>query len=82
MLDKFEVLRKAETYVVNRQFGRAISEYRSLLESKGEDPAILNTLGDLLLKNKQQAEALERAKGYQVRFDDHDWSLNGREDTP
>ncbi|HUV12910.1 MAG TPA: hypothetical protein VMY18_04645, partial [Acidobacteriota bacterium] len=58
MLDKFKVLRNAETYVVNRQFGRAISEYRSLLETKGEDPALLNTLGDLLLKNKEQAEAL------------------------
>jgi len=30
----------------------------------------------------EKAEALRRATGYEVRFNDHDWRLNGREDAP
>jgi tetratricopeptide (TPR) repeat protein len=59
MEDKFRVLRNAEKFVVNRQFDRAVTEYRKIIDIHGEDPSVLNTLGDLLLKTNQQDQALE-----------------------
>ncbi|GAB4236619.1 MAG: hypothetical protein Kow00109_10230 [Acidobacteriota bacterium] len=59
MQDKFQVLRFAEKFVVNRQFDKAIEEYRRIVETHGEDPAVLNTLGDLYLKTHRRQEALE-----------------------
>ena len=59
MEDKFKVLRNAEKFVVNRQFDRAVSEYQNLVRTHGEDPSILNTLGDLLLRNGRRGEALD-----------------------
>ncbi len=58
MEDKFRVLRNAEKYVVNGQFDRAVTEYRRIVEVHGEDPSVLNTLGDLLLKTNQREQAL------------------------
>lgn len=59
MEDKFQVLRFAEKFVVNRQFEKAIEEYRRIVETHGEDPAVLNTLGDLYLKTHHRQQALE-----------------------
>jgi len=59
MEDKFRVLRHAERFVVNRQYEKAVEEYRKIVEAHGEDPAVLNTLGDLLLKTHRRQEALE-----------------------
>ena len=59
MEDKFRVLRNAEKYVVNGQFDRAVTEYRKIIDTHGEDPSVLNTLGDLLLKTNQKDQALE-----------------------
>jgi len=58
MQNKYKSLRNTEKFVANRDFNRAIREYKRLLETDGEDPAILNTLGDLLLRNNRKDEAL------------------------
>ena len=58
MGNKYRSLRNTERFVVNRDFDRAIREYRRLLETDGEDPAVLNTLGDLLLRNNRKDEAI------------------------
>lgn len=62
MLDKFTVLRNAEKFICSGQLKRAISEYEKLLKSTGDDPGILNTLGDLQLRNGQRVEALANYK--------------------
>ncbi|MFZ0428072.1 MAG: tetratricopeptide repeat protein [Acidobacteriota bacterium] len=59
MEDKFKILRNAERFVVNRQYDRAVTEYRKIVETLGEDPSVLNTLGDLLLKTGKRDEALD-----------------------
>lgn len=59
MEDKFKILRNAERFVVNRQYDRAVTEYRKIVETLGEDPSVLNTLGDLLLKTGRKDEALD-----------------------
>lgn len=58
MEDKFTVIGNAERFVANRQFERAVAEYQRLLEQHGDDPGILNTLGDLLLRVNRSEEAL------------------------
>ncbi|UCF36144.1 MAG: tetratricopeptide repeat protein [Acidobacteriota bacterium] len=58
MQDRFKVLQSAERYVAGRQYGKAIQVYEKLLKSGGDDPGLLNTLGDLLLKNNRQKEAI------------------------
>lgn len=60
MQDKYETLRNAERMVVGRKLGQAIREYEKLLQSAGDDPGILNTLGDLLLKDGRRDDALRR----------------------
>ncbi len=57
MEDKFAVIRNAERFVMARQYDRAIGEYQKLLEDFGEDPSVLNTLGDLLLRRGRREEA-------------------------
>ena len=59
MEDKFRILRNAERFVVNRQYDRAVTEYQKIVETLGEDPSVLNTLGDLLLKTGRREEAVE-----------------------
>ncbi|GAB4108225.1 MAG: hypothetical protein Kow001_04300 [Acidobacteriota bacterium] len=58
MEDKFAVIRNAERFVVAHQYDRAIAEYQKLLESFGEDPSVLNTMGDLLLRRGRKEEAV------------------------
>jgi tetratricopeptide (TPR) repeat protein len=59
MQNKYRSLRNTEKFVANRDFDRAIREYKRLLQIEGEDPAILNTLGDLLLRDNRTQEAIE-----------------------
>lgn len=58
MLDKYRILRSAEKAVIHRKFAQAIREYQRCLEFGAEDPTILNTIGDLLLKQEHSEEAL------------------------
>ena len=58
MLEKYKVLRSAERYVYKGKYDNAIKEYRRLLEQEGDDPGVLNTFGDVLLKHGQREEAL------------------------
>jgi tetratricopeptide (TPR) repeat protein len=58
MEDKFAVIRNAERFVVAHQYDRAIGEYQKLLETFGEDPSVLNTMGDLLLRRGRKEEAV------------------------
>lgn len=60
MQDKYETLRNAERMVLGRKLDQAIREYEKLLQSAGDDPGVLNTLGDLLLKDGRRDEALRR----------------------
>ncbi len=59
MLDKYKVLRKAEKFVIEKKFSQAIREYEKLLQKDDEDPSLLNTIGDLLIRVQQPSKALE-----------------------
>ncbi|MGH9338480.1 MAG: tetratricopeptide repeat protein [Acidobacteriota bacterium] len=59
MLDKFRLLRSAEKQVIRRKFNQAIRNYEKLLERDPEEPTLLNTIGDLLLKKGQRDQALD-----------------------
>ncbi len=59
MLDKYKVLRTAEKYVLDRKFAQAVGEYRKLLAQDPEEPSLLNTVGDLLVRQQQTQEALD-----------------------
>lgn len=59
MLDKYKILRKAERFVIERKFSQAIQEYEKLLQKDGEDPSLLNTIGDLHIRVQKTAKALE-----------------------
>lgn len=58
MLDKYNVLRNAEKLVLNQRYNHAIREYEKLLEREPEEPGLLNTVGDLLLKEERSEEAV------------------------
>lgn len=58
MLDKYKILRAAEKYVIHRKFAQAVREYEKLLQVETPEPILLNTVGDLLLKQGRQDEAL------------------------
>lgn len=60
MLEKYNILRNAEKHVINRNLSQAIREYERIVEQETEDPSILNTLGDLLLKDGRRDDALAR----------------------
>ena len=45
-----KILQKAQKYAQSKNWKKAISQYRLLLESKGEDQSLHNLLGDLLSK--------------------------------
>ncbi len=59
MLDKYKVIRKAEKFVIEKKFSQAIREYERLLQKEGEDPSLLNTIGDLLIRIGKPSEALK-----------------------
>jgi tetratricopeptide (TPR) repeat protein len=54
-----EVLRAAERFLVRREYGKAVREYQKLLRLDPNDPRLLSTIGDTLLKQDQKDEALE-----------------------
>ena len=59
MLDKYKILRKAEKFVIENKFSQAIREYEKLLKKDDDDPSLLNTIGDLLIRVQQTSKALE-----------------------
>jgi tetratricopeptide (TPR) repeat protein len=59
MSKKYRALRDAEKYVVARKYSLAIREYQKILQEEPDDPAILNTVGDLLFKEGRSEEALQ-----------------------
>jgi len=58
MSEKYKVLRSAEKYVVTGKFPQAVKEYQKLLAKEPDEPTLLNTVGDLLLKQNNRDEAL------------------------
>ncbi len=58
MLDKYKILRTAEKFVLDRKFSQAVVEYRKLLEEDPDEPTLLNTVGDLLVRQQQPEQAL------------------------
>jgi tetratricopeptide (TPR) repeat protein len=62
MSKKYRALRDAEKYVIARKYSLAIREYQKILQEESEEPAILNTVGDLLLKERRTEEALQHFK--------------------
>jgi tetratricopeptide (TPR) repeat protein len=62
MSKKYRALRDAEKYVVARRYSLAIREYQKILQGEPEEPAILNTVGDLLLKEARVDEAFHHFK--------------------
>ncbi|MFQ5738060.1 MAG: tetratricopeptide repeat protein [Acidobacteriota bacterium] len=59
MLKKGKILRSAEKYAIDRKFGQAVGEYRKLLEGEPDEPTLLNTVGELLIREQRPEEALE-----------------------
>lgn len=59
MFEKFKILRNAERFILHRKTAHAIQEYEKLLKEDSEDPTLLNTIGDLLLKENQKDKALD-----------------------
>ncbi len=59
MLNKSKILRTAEQYVIAGKIARAVDEYRKLIEQDPEEPMLLNTVGDLLVRQGSTSEALE-----------------------
>src|SRR6056297_1107702 len=52
-------LLKASKYIQKEQFNKAIRIYRNLLSSQGNDPKILNKLGDTYLKMGNVDKAMD-----------------------
>jgi pilus assembly protein FimV len=59
MSEKYKALRNAEKYVVTGKFTQAVKEYQKLLAKEPDEPTLLNTVGDLLLRQNSRDEALE-----------------------
>jgi pilus assembly protein FimV len=60
MSEKYKILRSAEKYVVSGKFAQAIKEYQKLLNKEPDEPTLLNTVGDLYLKQNNREQALEQ----------------------
>lgn len=58
MLDKYRCLQTAEKHVLAGRTEQAIREYQKYLQQEGDDPAVLNTLGDLFLQAGRASQAL------------------------
>lgn len=58
MIEKYKVLRNAEKFVIERKFSQAIKEYEKLVHKDSEDPHLLNTIGDLLIRVQDHQRAL------------------------
>lgn len=56
--DKAKVVRAAEKYLAQGKIAAAIIEYRNIVAHDENDFGALNTLGDLYVRTKQQAEAI------------------------
>lgn len=58
MSEKYKILRSAEKHVLSGKVASAIREYQKLLAKEPDEPTLLNTVGDLLLRNNSRDEAL------------------------
>ncbi len=58
MLNKSKVLRTAEKYVIAGKFAQAVGEYEKLIKQDPDEPMLLNTVGDLLVRQGRTEEAL------------------------
>lgn len=70
MREKYRVLRSAEKMVANRKYAQAIREYEKLVIQEADDPNLINTLGDLLLRQGRRDEAISRFARVAQIFDD------------
>ncbi len=59
MLKKLKILRSAERYVMDRKFAHAVHQYQRLIAEEPEDPSLLNTVGELMLRQGSHEKALE-----------------------
>jgi len=59
MKEKYSIIRSADRYIEQRQFGKAIKVYQSLIDSGEQDPSIINALGDLQYKNGDRSSAIK-----------------------
>ncbi len=58
MSEKYKILRSAEKHVLSGKVASAIREYQKLLTKEPDEPTLLNTVGDLLLRHNSREEAL------------------------
>ena len=58
MSEKYKILRSAEKHVLSGKVANAIREYQKLLVKEPDEPTLLNTVGDLLLRQNSREEAL------------------------
>lgn len=58
MLNKSKIIRTAEKYVIAGKIAQAVVEYRKLIEQDPDEPTLLNTVGDLLVRQGRPEEAL------------------------
>ena len=56
--DKNIAMRNAERHLAQGKIKAAISEYRSVVQNDPKDIGTANTLGDLLVKSGEKAEAV------------------------
>ncbi len=59
MLEKYKVLRTAEKFVIEKKYPQAIQQYEKLAQQEGDDPTLLNTIGDLLIRVQNKGKALQ-----------------------
>jgi tetratricopeptide (TPR) repeat protein len=56
---KNKILQKAQRFARKGQIDKAVGEWKSLLTKRADDANIYNTIGDLYLKGKKKADAIE-----------------------
>jgi len=58
MSEKYKILRSAEKHVLAGKVPSAIREYQKLLVKEPDEPTLLNTVGDLLLRQNSRDDAI------------------------
>lgn len=59
MKEKYSLIRSADKFIEQRQYSKAIKVYKSLVDEGDKDPALINNLGDLYLKDGDRGNALQ-----------------------
>ena len=57
--NKAKALQEAEKYVTHGKISQAIKQYQQILEKDPADLTLLNTVGDLCVRDKNVSEALK-----------------------